>query len=114
MNGGESRYLSGAVAEGDTGALAILEETADNIAFALSYAVLLFHPKIIIIGGGFSLAGAPLFDRINACLPKYVVKSFHPVPEVKIAEYGEEVVCVGALLLAGQAYEKSRNNIKRP
>jgi glucokinase len=90
--------------------LAILEETADNIAFALSHAVLLFHPKIIVLGGGLSLTGAPLFDRINRYLPKYVVKSFHPVPEVKIAEYGEDVVCIGALLLAKQAIKNTVHN----
>ncbi len=109
MHGGESKYLSSAIAEGDGGVLKILEETADNIAFALSYIVLLFHPKVIIIGGGLSLIGEPMFKRINESLPKYVVKSFHPVPEVKIAAHGEDVVCIGALLLAQQAYEKQQN-----
>ncbi|HEY5511331.1 MAG TPA: ROK family protein [Prolixibacteraceae bacterium] len=108
MSGGESKYLSSAIAEGDSGVLKILDETADNIAFALSYVVLLFHPKVIIIGGGLSLIGAPLFKRINESLPKYVVKSFHPVPEVKIAEHGEDVVCIGALLLAQQAFKKTK------
>lgn len=111
MEGGESRYLSEAIKKGDDGALRILDETAENIAFALSYVVLLFHPKVIIIGGGLSLIGAPLFSGINAALPKFVVKSFHPVPEVKIAEHGEDVVCIGALLLAQQISKK--NKIKK-
>jgi len=111
MNGGESRYLSEALKAGDSGALRILDETAENIAFALSYVVLLFHPKVIIIGGGLSLIGEPLFSRINESLPKFVVKSFHPVPEVKIAEHGEDVVGIGALLLARQATRK--NKIKK-
>ena len=111
MNGGESRYLSEALKDGDSGALRILDETAENIAFALSYVVLLFHPEVIIIGGGLSLVGEPLFSRINESLPKFVVNSFHPVPEVKIAEHGEDVVCIGALLLARQASKK--NKIKK-
>jgi glucokinase len=110
MNGGESKYLVAAMEKGDRGALQILEETAGNIAFALSYVVLLFHPKLIIIGGGLSLIGEPLFTRINKTLPKYVVKSFHPVPEVKIAEHGEDVVCTGALLLARQALKNKIKN----
>ena len=45
----------------------------------------------IEIGGGLSLIGEPLFNRINASLSKYVVQAFHPVPEVKIAKLGEDV-----------------------
>lgn len=111
MNGGESKYLSEALSQRDPGAIRILDETAENIAFALSYVVLLFHPKIIIIGGGLSLVGEPLFKRINDFLPKFVVKTFHPVPEVTIAGHGEDVVCIGALILAKQAY--GNNKIKK-
>ena len=106
IKGGEAKYLSEAIDNGDKGAIRILDETADNIAFALSYVVLLFHPKIIIIGGGLSLIGESLFRRVNKYLPKYVVPAFHPVPEVKIARLGEDVVSVGALLLAVEADKK--------
>jgi glucokinase len=106
MNVGEAKYLAAAIDKGDIGATKILNETAENIAFALSYAVLLFHPKIIIIGGGLSLIREPLFKRINVLLPKYVVPAYHPVPKVKIAKLGEDVVCTGALLLAMQADKK--------
>lgn len=112
MNGGEAKYLTIAIDKGDKGATKILDETADNIAFALSYVVLLFHPKIIIIGGGLSLIGEPLFKRINASLPKYVAHAFHPVPKVKISKLGEDVVCIGALLLAMQADKEIINKFK--
>jgi glucokinase len=108
MNGGEAKYLTAAIEKGDRGAIKILDETSDNIAFAFSYVVLLFHPKIIIIGGGLSLIGEPLLRRINALLPKYVVKTFHPVPKVKTARLGEDVVSIGALLLAMQADRKDQ------
>lgn len=103
MNGGEAKYLVQAINEADPGALLILNELADNIAFALSYAVLLFHPKIIVIGGGLSLLGNPLFEKINKSLPTYLPLAFQPAPEVKIATLGEDVVCIGALILAQQA-----------
>jgi glucokinase len=106
MNGGEAKYLTAAIDKKDKGATKILDELSDNIAFALSYAVLLFHPKIIIIGGGLSLIGEPLFKRINESLSKYTVHEFHPVPKVKIAKLGEDVVCIGALLLAMGGYKK--------
>jgi len=106
MNGGEAKFLAEAIGKGDNGAAGILEVTADNIAFALSYVVYLFHPEIIIIGGGLSLIGDPLFKGINESLQKYIVQEFHPVPQVKIAELGEDVVCTGALLLAIEADKK--------
>jgi glucokinase len=103
MTCGEAKYLLRAIKIGDMGATRILDETADNIAFAISYVVLLFHPKIIIIGGGLSLMGEPLVERINNKLLNYVPPAFHPVPEVKTAGLGEDVVCTGALILAMQA-----------
>jgi glucokinase len=103
MNGGEAKYLTAAIEKEDKGAIKLLDETSDNIAFALSSVILLFHPKIIVVGGGLSLIGEPLLKRINAWLPKYVVPAFHPVPKVTIARLGEDVVSIGALLLAIQA-----------
>ena len=100
--GGEAKYLSTAVKMGDKGATKILDETADNIAFALSYVVLLFHPGIIILGGGLSLIGEPLTFRINKYLPNYIVPEFHPCPAVEVSKLGEDVICTGALLLTKQ------------
>ena len=108
LSGGEAKYLTEAISKEDMGAIAILDETADNIAFALSYVVLLFHPKIIILGGGLSLLGQPLLKRINKSLPHYVMKAFHPVPKVITAKLGEDVVCVGALILAMQAENNNK------
>ena len=107
MNGGEAKYLPAAIEKGDIGAMKILDEISDNIAFALSYVVFLFHPKIVIIGGGLSLIGDPLLKRINSSLPKYLVPAFKPGPNVRIAKLGEDVVSIGALLLAIQAGKKN-------
>jgi glucokinase len=107
MNGGEAKYLMAAIEKGDKGAMKILDETCDNIAFALSYVVHLFHPKILIVGGGLSLLGDPLLKRINALLPKYIVPAFKPGPKVRIAKLGEDVVSIGAVLLAIQAGRKN-------
>jgi len=108
LNGGESKYLLTAIEQGDIGAMKILDEISDNIAFALSYVVFLFHPKIVIIGGGLSLIGDPLLKRINTLLPKYIVPAFKPGPNVRIAKLGEDVVSIGALLLAIQAGKKNK------
>ncbi|HXL58516.1 MAG TPA: ROK family protein [Chitinophagaceae bacterium] len=97
---GEARFLQAAVEKGDDTAKKILHEIADNIAFALSHVVHLFHPEVIIIGGGLSLLGKYLNDEIASALPNYVMKSFLPAPRIKIASLGKNVVPVGALELA--------------
>jgi glucokinase len=77
-----------------------LEEVADDLAFALSHAVHLFHPEIIVVGGGLSLVGEPLRAAIAAALPAYLMEAFHPGPQVALAGLGEDSVPVGALALA--------------
>jgi glucokinase len=96
----EAKFLQEAIEKGDEAAKKILHETADNIAFALSHVVLLFHPEIIIIGGGLSLLGESLSDEIALALPKHVMKAFLPPSEIKIASLGKNVVPIGALELA--------------
>jgi len=98
--GGEARALAPALAQGDELAHAILSELADNLAFALSHAIQLFHPETIVVGGGLSLIGEPLRQAVASALPPYVMDSFQPGPHVVIAGLGEDAVPVGALALA--------------
>jgi len=53
--GGQARYLAPALQKGDAAAVRILAETAGDLAFGLSQVVHLFHPEIIVLGGGLSL-----------------------------------------------------------
>jgi glucokinase len=98
--GGEARALAPALAQGDELAHAILSELADNLAFALSHAVQLFHPEVIVLGGGVSLIGEPLRLAVASALPPYVMDSFQPGPRIALAGLGEDSVPVGALALA--------------
>ncbi|HSU68702.1 MAG TPA: ROK family protein, partial [Tepidisphaeraceae bacterium] len=100
--GGESRHLAVARAENDPLALRIVEELSDDLAFALSHVVHLFHPAVIVLGGGLSLLGEPLRNGIAQRLPAYVMEVFAPGPPIRIAALGEDAVPVGALILAGQ------------
>jgi len=98
--GGEARHLAAALAEGDPLAQAILSELADHLGFALSHVVQLLHPEVIVMGGGLSLMGEPLRSAVAEALPRYVMDSFQPGPEVRLAGLGEDSVPVGALALA--------------
>lgn len=97
---GEARVLAAAVAAGDPQAARILAEVAEDLAFALSHAVQLFHPQVIVMGGGLSLVGEPLRGAVAAVLPRFVMDSFQPGPQVRLAGLGEDSVPVGALALA--------------
>jgi glucokinase len=98
--GGESKFLASALAEGDAVARRILEEMAENLAFGLSHVTHLFHPAIIIIGGGLSGIGEPLRLAVLNALARFVMEAFAPGPIIKLAQLGEDAVPVGALELA--------------
>jgi len=97
---GEARYLAEALLEGDLAAKKILDQTTQDLAFGLSHVVHLFHPAIIIIGGGLSGMGEPLRLAVQNALGRFVMEAFAPGPPVKLAELGDDAVPVGALELA--------------
>lgn len=109
--GGEARHLPAALAAGDPDAQAILGELAGDLAFALSHAVHLFHPAVIVLGGGLSLIGEPLRAEIASALPQFVMGAFAPGPDVRLAALGEDSVPVGALVLAGAAGRQSAHSV---
>ncbi len=98
--GGEARHLRLALAHEDRVAEAILRETMETLAFGLSHVVHLFHPQIIVVGGGLSLLGAPLQTQLAKALPAFLMDSFLPGPRIEFAALGEDAVPVGALVLA--------------
>lgn len=99
-SGGEARFLGAALAKDDAAAERILHETAEDLAFGLSHVVHLFHPAVIVLGGGLSLVGEPLREAVAGALPGFLMEVFRPGPEVRLAALGEDTVPVGALLLA--------------
>jgi glucokinase len=98
--GGEARHLSVALDDGCSVADRILTEAMEDFAFALSHAVQLLHPEVIVFGGGLSLIGEPLRERLERALPRWIMDAFQPGPRVALAELREDAVPVGALALA--------------
>jgi glucokinase len=77
--------LSQALEKNDPYAKKIMDEVCDDLAFALSHVVHLFHPDIIIIGGGLSLLKEHLRQPIIGKLPQYLMQAFLPAPPIQIA-----------------------------
>ncbi len=106
--GGEARHLAEALERRDSSAVRLLGEVADDLAFGLSHAVQLFHPEVIVMGGGLSLIGEPLRAAVAEALARYTMEAFAPGPEVRLASLREDAVTVGALILAARGFSGAR------
>lgn len=100
FKGAEARALPEALHIGIPAAEQIVADVASNLGFAIALAAHLFHPEIVVIGGGLSLVGEPLRAGIERTVELLMTKALKPGPTVKLSELKESVVCVGALLLA--------------
>ncbi|HZJ13408.1 MAG TPA: ROK family protein [Chthoniobacteraceae bacterium] len=98
--GCEARHLGAALAQGDPLAQRILDDALGWLAFALSHVVQLFHPEVIVVGGGLSLLDEPVRAGIEKALPQFVMDAFLPGPKIVLAKLCEDAVPVGALALA--------------
>lgn len=105
-DGPPAALLVPAIQKGDTTANRLLAAVADDIGFALSHVVHLFHPDVLIIGGGLSLLGEPLRTAVAQSLEPYIMQAFLPPPPAHLAVLGENVVPTGALALARSAFGK--------
>ncbi len=106
MTRGQAIHLRPAFEAGDELAIRIVEQVAADIGFALSHAVHLFHPAVIVMGGGLSLVGEPLRAAIERHTHGQLMAAFLPGPAVKLAKVGEDAVPVGAAINAEYASAK--------
>jgi len=100
--GAEARHLASALKQSDPIARRIIKEAAENLAFGLSHVVHLFHPQIVILGGGLSAVGEPLRAAVEKALTGFIMEVFRPGPEIALSKLGEDAVPTGALELARQ------------
>jgi glucokinase len=97
---GQARALAPALAQNCRLAQRILEETAQDLAFALSHITHLSHPEVIVLGGGLALIGEPLRAAVERFLREFIMEAFAPGPRIALAALKEDAVPTGALLLA--------------
>jgi glucokinase len=95
----DARCLAPAIAAGCAVADRVLTSAMEELAFALGHVVQLLHPEVIVMGGGLSLLGEPLRERLARALPRWVMEAFAPGPRVALAALKEDAVPIGALAL---------------
>jgi glucokinase len=98
-----ARLLPAALAAGDDVAQSILDAAAGHYAHALSHVVHLLNPDVIVLGGGLATIGPPWRDAVARQLEPLLMHTMRPAPPVRLAGLGEDVVPVGAAILALQA-----------
>jgi glucokinase len=106
-----------AAEQGDPRAVAILGKATRAIGRALAHVATLLAPRRIILGGGVSLLGEPLwFGPIREELLARVFPPFLGTFDLVPALLGEEVVLHGALALARDLADdpSSRPNLQSP
>jgi len=96
----EAKFLNAALSQKDPLATAILAETAEDLAFGLSHVAHLFHPAVIVLGGGLALVGEPLRAAVERAAPRFIMEAFTPGPRIALARLAEDAVPTGALCLA--------------
>ena len=95
--------LAQAAKEGDPVALEEITAIAAGVGEALTNVVTLLHPERIALGGGVSLMGDVLLDRIADYISRHVFGPYTNKYALVPCALEEDVVTAGALLLATKA-----------
>jgi len=102
------QMIQQAARQGDRVAKTILEETGFFLGVWLAGMITLFDPEAIVIGGGVSHIGKPLFDKIRATIPSHTINGFAAETPVLPAKLRTNVGVYGAaavFLPAGEEAE---------
>ncbi|HEU5470362.1 MAG TPA: ROK family protein [Actinophytocola sp.] len=90
---------------GDAVARRVWDDAIGALATALTMAVVLLAPEVIVIGGGLAEAGEVLFGPLRAELAGRL--TFHRRPRIVPAALGDNAGCIGSGLLAWRAVREA-------
>ncbi|MCS7458852.1 ROK family protein [Paenibacillus doosanensis] len=103
-----SADVSKAYDEGDPLAVEIMNHTGKLLGKGLAYAVSLYSPDIIVIGGGAALAGERLFAPMREQLQRSVYKGYWERLTIAPAQMIDDAGIVGSALAAGRRLKELR------
>ena len=97
----KGEHVTAAAAEGDEGALAVIQRFAWWVALGIANLVNVLDSEVVVIGGGLVEAGDLLLDPIRDAYGELVLGGRHREPvSIVAAELGERAGAWGAALLA--------------
>jgi len=99
-----ARLLAQAAAEGNEVAREVIDHACQVLGWAVAQMITLVAPEVVVVGGGVSLMGDPLFfTPLRRYVDRYVFPPLAQSYQVVPAELGEAVVVHGALAIAADA-----------
>lgn len=85
-----------AAAQGDALAIQVLDEMCLTVGAWLGSMISLLDPEIIVIGGGISQIGEPLFERLRRIVPTRTINQFADSTPIVPAQLGANSGILGA------------------
>lgn len=95
----EAKDIFDVAKEGDAFALDLVDYEADYIALGIGNLLNVLDPEIVVVGGGVSLAGDILFDKVKEKLKKYAFPSTTENLKIVAASLGNDAGILGAAYL---------------
>ena len=92
--------LSAAAKKGDKVALQVWDEFTTRLACGLASCIWLLNPDTVVIGGGLSNAGSPLFVPLRKKLNAQLHKTFRHKLRIVRARFGNEAGIIGSAAVA--------------
>ncbi|MFC1411503.1 ROK family transcriptional regulator [Streptacidiphilus sp. N1-12] len=81
---------------GDRRAAAVIRRYVRDVAVGTAALVLTLDPELVVLGGGFSRSADLIVEPLRRELDRWCLRT----PEVRVSEFGDEGVALGALRLA--------------
>ena len=97
-----SKDIFEAAEEGDSLAVAVIEESCHHLGFALANLANALNPQTIVIGGGVSKAGEYLIKMIRKSFDQYAIPKISKETTIRTATLGNDAGVIGAAWLAKQ------------
>jgi len=91
--------VTNAALEGDALCRDTLEKAADDVGYALSWAVNILDPDIIIVGGGIAKSGSFFFQHLEKATRKYSYPSLRDTP-IQVSNHWEASNVIGVAALS--------------
>lgn len=94
-----------AAVQSDPMALAVVEQIGTYLGIGVASLVNILNPQRVVIGGGVSKIGTPLFQVVRRTVRERAVSSCADVVEIVPAELGDDVGIIGAAILVKGSLE---------
>ena len=95
----EAKHIFDAAKDGDKFSMDIVDYEADYLALGIGNLLNTLDPEVVVIGGGMSLAGDFLIDKIKDRLKNYALPSALEGLKILKAELGNDAGILGAAYL---------------